>query len=65
MDWPPVKYPAVPDVVVADGAAGFEVYICPPLTTATSLLPSDEEATEYQFLLLSRAVQLTPESAEL
>ena len=40
-----------------------EVKIC--LATATSLLPSDEEATETQARLLSRFVQVTPESVEV
>ena len=37
----------------------------PALTTATSLLPSEEDATRYQFLLLSRCVQLAPESTDV
>ncbi len=39
--------------------------MCPELTTATSLLPSAEEATDVQNLSLSRDVQLTPELVEV
>ena len=37
----------------------------PPYTTVTSFVLSDDDATEYHWRLLSRAVQLTPESVEV
>ena len=42
-----------------------EVYIWPPLTTAASFVPSEEKVMEFQVLLLSRAVHVTPLSVEV
>ena len=35
------------------------------MTVATSLVPSEDEATPYQFLTESRGVQVTPESVDV
>ena len=37
----------------------------PGLTTATNFVPSDDDATLYQFLLVSRAVQDAPLSVDV
>ena len=36
-----------------------------PLSDANSVLPSADELTEYQVRLVSRGVQVSPESAEV
>jgi len=42
-----------------------EVWIVAPIGAAMSLLPSAEDATEFQILLVSRAVHVAPESVEV
>src|SRR5882724_3012905 len=56
----PTREPAVPMDVV-----GPDVYMRPFNSTATILFPSAEEATDRHSLLLSRGVQVTPESADV
>ena len=41
------------------------LWLCPFKLTATSLVPSDDEATEYHCPETGRAVQFPPESVEV
>ena len=58
--WSPLMEPVVPMVVRCS-----EVYICPPPTTAASLIPSEDEAMEYHPLFDSREVHVMPESVDV
>ncbi len=53
---------AVGDDVAVAGPVAVHFTMIPPLTAATSFVPSAEDATPYQSRMLSRAAHVTPES---